>query len=32
MMADVAKWLTLRIVAPAFEGSIPFIRLMIEAK
>ncbi len=26
-MANVAKWLTLRIVAPAFEGSIPFIRL-----
>ena len=25
-MAAVAKWLTLRIVAPAFEGSIPFSR------
>ena len=26
MMANVAKWLTHRIVAPAFVGSIPIIR------
>ncbi len=26
MMADVAKWLTHRIVAPALVGSIPIIR------
>ncbi len=25
-MANVAKWLTHRVVVPAFEGSIPFIR------
>ncbi|MBK4856910.1 hypothetical protein CU003_2032 [Enterococcus faecium] len=25
-MANVAKWLTHRIVAPAFVGSIPIIR------